>query len=270
MALLALALAKSDIRSSLKSLAASFAQLKIVGPIIGIACYIACLCFLAQRVDLWTISLLKETIIWFVISGLVLFGSFTEVMRGRNLLRRTALLTLVATVMLEFFMNLFVMPIWAELTLQPFVAVVAMTLVVAERKPEYESVKRVLNGLLGLTGLVIAGFVVWQVTTRWDDINKLDALRELVLPVWLTVALTPMIYFIAVLAAYELAFLRINFTKHDRSNRRRAKLALLSTFFKHIQPIAAFGGQWASDVTSAESMAVARQRVRAYRDSAAS
>ncbi len=259
-------LTRSEIRASLKAVVISAAHLKILGPILGLVGYVACLCVVTEGVGLWSTSLIKETILWFVISGLVLFGNFTKVMQGRRLVTRKALLALVGTVLVEFYMNWFVMAIWAELILQPFVALLAMTLVVAEQKPEFESARRVLNALLGTVGLAIAAFVAIQLFSKWEEIDKARSLREFALPLWLTISVTPVVYLVAVLAAYEVAFLRIDFTKEEAGNRKRAKIALWTTFFVRIQPIGAFGGRWATEAVSADSLREARGVIRAYRD----
>jgi hypothetical protein len=268
LALLVWALTKPEIRASLMGVLASALHPKIVGPLLGLAVYVVSVCVLAAGVGFWTASLIKETIIWFAISGLILFGNFTKVMQGRALLTRKALLALLAAVLVEFYMNLVVMPLWAELILQPFIAVLMMTLVVAERKPEFESAKKVLNGLLGVIGWGMVVFVTAQIISRWDEIAGVESLRELALPIWLTMAVVPIVYLIAAMAAYETAFLRIDFGKTHPRKRRRAKFALWSTFFGRIQPIGAFGGHWAKDAASTNTLRDARRVIRAYREQA--
>lgn len=237
---------------------------KLLACFLAVAVYVAAVCYLANRIDLWNTTLVKETVIWFLVSGLVLITRFQNITRGEPFLRRAAVITILATVAIEYLLNLFVLPLWAELLLQPFVAVIAITLVVAEREPKYEPARRLLNALFSGIGLSLAAYAIWNLVAHWNSLDKLEAARELALPLWLGLAVTPVVYLVAVLTAYETLFVRLTFLIKDDVRRRRTKLALLSTFFVQVKQIASFGPPWTARVAAQESLGGARAEMRKY------
>ncbi len=97
------------------------------------------------------------------------------------------------TVFLEFFTNLFVLNLIAEFLLQPFLAVLAMVAVVAERDERSRSVKKLVDGFLALIGFTLLAFVSRQLYVNWGNIDKHATPLQLVLPIWLTFGLLPFI-----------------------------------------------------------------------------
>jgi len=263
----ALALLRREIRSSLRDLTRTALHIKILLPALIMVAYVGVLVRIGLRVGLWNMNLIKGTIIWFIVSGLVLLMSSAKAGKERRFFRRTALRTLEATVFVEFFTNLFVLSLPAELILQPVVVLLAMLSIVAGGEKRYHAAKRFVDGLLTVAGLGIATFSVVQLIRQWDQLNKSANVLEFVLPVWLTIGLLPFIYLVALYAAYESSFNRIDSMAKDRGARRRAKLALLTITHGRTRSLNAFTGDCAEEVASTASLAEARDVIRKYQAS---
>ncbi|MCP2264644.1 hypothetical protein APR03_001982 [Promicromonospora thailandica] len=190
--------------------------------------YVALEAWLGSLVSLWSWSLLKETIVWFFVTGFVLLLNISKVTKERHYIRNRIGAVVGISVFLEFLTNLFVLPLVAELLLQPFVAVVAVVGVVAARKAEHRQAKRLTEGILAIIGIGLLAYNIQQIIVGWNELDGRAILLELALPIWMTVGLLPFLYALSLYSNYELAFGWIEFdNKGTRRSRVRAKIVLI-------------------------------------------
>jgi hypothetical protein len=155
----------------------------------------------------------------------------------------------------------------AELILQPFLVLLGLMSVVAGMNDRHKSVKRLTDRVLIFIGLALLAFTLQQLVVNWDELDKLQAMRELVLPMWLTVGLLPFIYFLSLYSNYEMAFKGIDFRTKDRRARFRAKLAFMTKFHLRAREAHTFNWLWARRLGSADSFRAARQVIDDFRQS---
>ncbi len=67
---------------------------KILLPLAALLAWVGGIVYLGWRAGLWEPNLTSGTVLWFVTTGLVLFGNFNEVSEEENYFRRKALATL--------------------------------------------------------------------------------------------------------------------------------------------------------------------------------
>lgn len=203
-----------DIRSSIGAVVRAFADPKILASIAALVAYAAGLVLLGARFGAWDSTLFNDTVLWFLTSALVLLVNSGEIAEDRCLLWRAARQALGITVLVEAFVNLFVLPLAVELILFPVLLFLTMALAVAESKDEYAPAAQVFNVALALIGGLIFAFVVVQLAglsgPDWAQVG-----RAMVLPVWLTLGALPLIYLVGLVAVWERAVLM-------RRLRRRA------------------------------------------------
>lgn len=267
LAALAWALSRRTIRSSLRDVVRHFLHPKILLPIVAMVAYVGALVRVGWQFRLWSPNVIKETIIWFFASGFILLMNLDRASREQGFFRRAALRTLEVTVFIEFFMNLFVLSLPAELILQPIIALLVLLSLVAAREEQYRTVRRLVDVLLAIIGLSLAAFALVQLFRQWDQLDATARLLEFALPVWLTLGLLPFIYALSVWAAYELAFIRIDWAARDRPSRWRAKLALITVLHGRTRELSAFAGYWPQQAASAGSFTGARSVIRKFRSS---
>lgn len=260
------ALSSRDVRSSFGDILRTVLSPIILVPLGAMLGFVALEVWLGHEVRLWRGDLTKDTVTWIIFSGSVLLFKFDEAAKHPHFFRRRVAAVLRVTGFLEFFVNLYVLNLLAELLLQPFVAVLAMTSAVAGRDEQSRS-KKLADGLLALTGFSLLIFTVRELYLSWGRIDKHAFVLQLLLPIWLTVGLLPFVYLVSLYANYESAFRHINHATHDRKARWRAKLALLIKLHFRSRASHDFAGPWYQRIASAPNFGAARRVVAEFQQS---
>lgn len=262
---LAACLLKKDLRKSLGAVVGFLLQVKIIIPLLLLAGWIAGEVWLGSRLGIWRPDLTKETLIWGITSGLVMFFKYDEAAKQPRYFRRRIVDAFKITVYIEVFINLFVLSLLAELILQPVLVFIVMISAVAGFKPEHKPVKRLMDGLLIIIGVGLLLLVSKNLIASWHMIDKFDLVLQFALPVWLAIGLLPFVYVIALYANYETTFLRVGAFGKNWRDRLRARAALVIGLSIQARKVGSFGGIWLQRVTDAPTLSAAIKVVRAYR-----
>jgi hypothetical protein len=162
------------------------------------ALYCSAVVVLAMRGGIWHTTAVKETVYWFVASGLVLVGKATQASPHdptyfKNLLRQALRVTLIV----EFLVALYVFPFGVELVFVPVVALFVAMQVVASYDPAMEDARKVIDGVLILIG---AGLMLYVTVSAITDLGALltreNAEHFLLVPS-LSLAFAPFLYIVA-------------------------------------------------------------------------
>ncbi len=274
-----LAVRSRSVRESLGAVATSFAHPKVLFPLLALGGCVVGLVVLARQVGLWEGGLTFSVIAWTATTGVGLLFKVAGRKRAEPFFRPTLKWALSVTVFVEVALAFVVFSLWVELILAIVLSVLLMFLAVAETKPELAQLKRFLGTVIGLLGFVIVGLTVARLISGWDTFDKTHALRELALPLWLTIGMTPYVYLLALWASYDSAFSRIDLASEDRAARRRAKLGLVLALHVRAGPANAFAWRSSHQITEAPTVREAyrvgraflvevRQQLRAEREAA--
>ena len=176
------------------------------------AAYSALVVYVAAKVGVWHRDILKETIYWFVGTGLIFVGDAVGSPNKPGHLRRVAKKTFRFTVLLEFFVGLHVLPLWAEFVIIPIVLLFAGMQVVAEHDGSTPDVtKRFISAVLIVIG---SGLFLWALLSVVHDVHGF-ASRENAERLWaapgLSLALLPFLFLAARYSAWELARVRARY-----------------------------------------------------------
>ena len=265
------AFSKPSARSSFVGVIRAFLKPQILIPLVAMLAWVGLELLIGVRLALWNLALAKATILWTLGSaGVLLFNCAQIDSDGDDLrfFRRTILATVGVAAFVEFFVNLYVMSLLAELGFQFVVVVLSLTVVVADQKPEYKSVKVLCEWLLALIGLALLVLTARQIHLHWHQLNVPDVLLDFVLPVWLTIGLVPFLYLFSIFVAYDAAFRRINCGANDRRARWRSGLALLSAIRFRTHAVRRFtgSGYFASKLGEAQTFSAARGVIAEFLD----
>lgn len=200
---------------------------KLVIPIAMISGYVATMVVVLHHFELWKIAYLKGTVIWFFTAGLVMIGEVASSQQDDRYFRRAVLDGFKISVVLEFVVNLYPLPLIGELLLLPFAALLACMVVIAESKGEFKSVHTLLNALFILLGLSLLAYAVHQIYVDASFFLATSTLAEFLLPVALTTLFLPCLWILATYVSYENSFVRLQFFIPDSSLRHFAKTQLL-------------------------------------------
>lgn len=254
-------LSKRDVRSGFSSLFRTLLHPKILVPLMSMLGYAALLVWIGSLLGAWRPALVKDTVVWFVVSGLALFMGLTDAAKQPHFFRNRVAATLGITAFLGFFTNLYVLPLAAELVIQLVLVLLIGLSVVGGRDARHRPVTVLADVLLSLIGLSLLVFAIVALLIHWGEADKHLLLLQLALPVWMTVGLLPFVYLLSLYVTYEKAFDGVDFATEDRRARRRAKLAILAKLHFRHRDAGAFSWNWATRAAHAPNFVAARQVV---------
>lgn len=222
----------ADLPRSLLSVGRAFATPAVLVPFVGSACWMALLIRGGQRLGAWDASLVYDTALWVATLAVVAMANVTESLRDRRYVRKIVLRTVEAGILLELVVNLYVLPLPAELVVQ-FLMVVALSLPAYAKYhiDKYQQVFGFLERVTALVGLSLLAYVAYRLFGGWRDLDGAGLLRSVVLPVWLTVGFAPYLFLLSFFVAYD-KFIRGVWrqTRHLRAARVRGIIAALVGF----------------------------------------
>ena len=225
------AFSKTSVRESFVGVVKAFLKPQILLPLVPMLAWVGLELWVGVRLALWNTTLAKGTILWTLGSAGVLLFNCTQIDSdgdGVHFFRRTILATVGVAAFVEFFVNLYVMSLPAELVFQIVVAVPSLMVAVADQKPEYKSVKAFCERALALIGLALFALAARQVYLDRHQLDARELLLDIALPVWLTVGLVPFLYLFSIYVAHDAIFRRISREEAAKGSRWRSRLALLS------------------------------------------
>lgn len=176
------------------------------------------------------------------------------------MLRRALKLTLF----LEFFINFWVFPLAVELVFIPCMALLVTMNVVAEREPRFAAVNRLIERVLLLIGVVVVLFVAVSAVASVEVVFSRETLEQLLVAPALTVAAIPLLYVVALLTTYELAFMHADLSLKDPGLARRVKWAIARTCRVNLRRIGRFDGQFFVKMRTVDDEADVTNLVREF------
>lgn len=260
----AFVLAWRDSRYMAAGLLRKFCSPKILVPVLVFAGYCAGVIAAGAALGGWTPGLATDTVVWFG-GALVLLFRATEVAGKRQFIRHSLVEPLRIAALIVFFVGLFPLALWAELLLLP-TAVLAVTLsVVAAGRREDAAAKRLVDFAITAGGLGLLGWAMYRTVEDWSAVGSAETVRALLLPMWATVAVVPVVYLFGVLMGYEVVARRIQNADPTPRQGWRALAGLASVLKMRVRDIAAFDTFWAARVAEAGSVGAARAVASQYR-----
>lgn len=258
-------LTRPTIRQSLAALARALLQPPLLATIVAFAAWIGASVTLAAAVGLWNSGLAKDTTLWFVLSGLALVLNPDRATADEAFFRHAMVSAIGITAFLEFYGNLFVFPLPVELVLQPTLVLLVLLRTVAGLQSELKGAKKWLDRLSVVIGLVLLILISIEVVEGWNTLDKVETVRSLALPAWLTVVSLPVIYLLSLYVGYERVLQHARSGPASKRVMRRVRFALLLGFRGSHRDISGFVGWWPDRLASAPSLREALRVIGRYR-----
>jgi len=240
------------------------ALVRFLVPLALYAGWLTLVILIAWRVGAWEPALLKDTLVWFAVSGAVLFFRFPGAATEQHFFRNRALGTIRVSVLLEVYLNLVTFDLWVEIVLFPLLILIGLMVVVGNMN---ESTKRVATFFNVVLTLIVLGLVVavaMRLMEDWQGRDLFAETRSFLLPLWLTAGALPFIAWFSLYATYQTAFVHMR----DRSGRGapwRTKLALLSSFHVDNRELHRFAGFWPRRLAEAGGFRAGRRVIDQFR-----
>ena len=133
--------------------------------------------------------------------GLPILFRFNEFGREPRMVRDALGAVVRTTALVEFFVNLYVFPLWGELVLQPFVAIILMTSIVARSDEKTMTAKRMLDSVSAVLGIAVFWVAVRHLAQHHTEIDGRSTLLSFVQPIVLSFAVVAMTYVVALVSS---------------------------------------------------------------------
>lgn len=232
--------ASRDIRSAMVDVLKAFFVRPILVNVLLLAGYLACIVVMLAIVGAWTAAQLKVTLLWFFTSGLVGLSSSPRLSEEPDIFPKYLRNIVSITILLEFFVNLYQMPILAELVFVPFSAILGMLIVKANAEEEYASTRKLLHGVAVIVGLFLIAYAIWNSIFNFDSIANIGTVRSFYLPIIFSAFQLPFLWLCAVYMAYERIFVRMWVVTNNETLHPYIKRSLILRFRLDIRSI----GTW--------------------------
>ena len=259
-------LSHRNLRSGIAGLLGSLVNPVLLLPLVGMLGWIAVEIWAGWKLALWNTGLVSNTVVWTVGTALVLFFNVTKAVEDPRFFHKTAKGTLKASVFVEFFINLFVFGLLAELLLQFVLTVLLMLDAVSGQKPEHRQVKKVLVALVTGTGVMLLGYTIVQFYAQWAQLDRQVLFLKVALPVWLTIGVLPFVYILSLYIVYDQALRGVLWAAGDWRARWRTGFVLVREFRLRRNELHSFTWLWIKRVAVTPDVTAARAVVRPFRE----
>ena len=245
-------LTRRELRTSLGRLVRSALAWKLSVPAALLGSYTSLVCYALWRLGFWEAAMLKDTILWFVASGLALAYSFDR-SSERGWFRSAIASQLGVIVLIEYLATAYTFSLPAELALQPALVAVGLLHAVSETDSQYRPVTKLTGTLLSLAGLLVLGNAIYQASQAIGVSSS--TVRSIALPAVLAALFLPAAYCLHLAVAYESLFLRLKLGgPRDKAVVRYAKRQLIKALRFNVRRVRGF--------LMADPMALSRVRTR--------
>jgi hypothetical protein len=171
----------------------------------GAALYCAGILAAASTLGVWEASATKETVYWFLGTGLVLAGHATAARPDPDYARALIRRALRVAILIEFIVNFYVFPLGVELVFVPLVGLLGIMEVwnKGQAEPAPRLAKVTGRGLAILGWLVLVTVLV-RIGLHPGDLLTRDTLERVLVVPALTVVFIPFLYLVAWWSRWQL------------------------------------------------------------------
>jgi hypothetical protein len=178
--------------------------------------YVSLIVYILYRIEFWEVSSLKDTIIWFLFSGVV--SAFQAIERAENIayFRKVVLDNFKIVILFQFIVNFYTFSLIGELMLLPIIVVITVFITILDKSAEFQNEKsKPAKKLLELINILIGLYIViYSAVLAVQDIKNLgtiDTFKSVLLPIILSTAFIVFVFIFAFWSGYEQILIRIKF-----------------------------------------------------------
>ena len=184
---------------SVRGLLSAIVDKRILFPVVVYLCWMAAALAAADAIGLWDMRLVKAAALWWLFSGIGLFGVGLEAVKRERAIAGAFKRLVGVTLIVEFVASGASFSLFIEIPAQILAVPFAIAWAWASARHEHRRARKLAFGYLALLGSAALGWGIARLVADWGDIDQGLWWRDLVMPFWLTpVALA----FMALLAAY--------------------------------------------------------------------
>jgi hypothetical protein len=248
--ILSILLVSKPLRNSFKEILRAFFQRKILIVLMSSIIYTFLIVTVLAEFNLWNLTLLKETILWFLFSATLMIFKSVSISNRRNYFIDLLNDNLAYTIAVEFIIGLSTFGFWVEFLFVPFALILGLMISYSENNNRYDNVNKFLNRFLLLSGLIIIICKIFMLTNSAEDYFTWDNVLQFLIAPLLFLMFLPYLFCFHLYVNYETAFLLLK-------NRVNNPILLHYTIWKallHFRTDIAGLKRWSESVTFLNSI----------------
>ncbi|MGE6395965.1 hypothetical protein [Chryseobacterium scophthalmum] len=229
-------IAKKEFLNVLKA----FFHYKILTSIIAFSLYCISVIFLLSKINYWDISLIKDTIIWFLTAGIVVLFNINKV-DSTNYFINVLKDNLKVILFLEFVINFYTFGLITELIIIPIITCITILFEYSKytmlKNSNHIKANKALQQMLSIIGITILIYVLYKTISDYKILFTESNIKSFYLPIILSVLTIPFYYFLAIYMIYEEFFIRLNLMFRDKKIENEIKKNIILTAGLNINKI---------------------------------
>ena len=207
-----LVLAKNKgVRRGMRDIVRAFCRRIILIVIFFQVAYVFGVVLILHMTGFWTLTILKETIMWFIFSGAVLTFNHATKEGAEGLFKKMIVNNLKVVVILEFLIGTYTFSLLVELILLPIVTIIVIFTSLEKSKDEYASAAKFFGGIEAFIGITILAVVVFKAIADLKTLWSLASIQSILVAPVLSICLIPFIFGLNVYSSYEDLFFVLRF-----------------------------------------------------------
>lgn len=205
---------KKDCRKGFANLLQACCKKVLLIPFALLLVYGALITYGISKLSLWNWIYLKDILLWIVFVGVPVCFNATKKKLEDHYFRNMVMDNLKWTAILEFIMGSFTFSLVGELILQLFLGMLIL-LQASCKEEKYAQLKKFIDWLLVITGIVLIGFTVKVAITEFAKFGLVDSLVSLFIPLVFSVFYLPVAYCLAIYSKYNTLYVRMTIRNMD-------------------------------------------------------
>ncbi len=189
-----------------RDLLSSVADRRILLPTAAYSGWMSAALAAANALGLWDVGLLKAAVLWWLLSGLGLFGAGIEAVKRAGAIAGAFKRLLSMVVVFEFLANVASFPLFIEIPVQILALPCTLAWGWGSARQEHHRATRLAFGYLLLFGVAALAWGITRLVSDWEDTDKSLLWRELVMPFWLTTVALAFMSLFALYMTYAATF----------------------------------------------------------------
>lgn len=201
-----------DVRKSFRRVIETFFVKPIMYVLSLMIIYMSTIIYILSEMGLWNVHQIKNTLFWLASVGFMSLLKLETIKNDENFFKHSVVGNLKLLAIIQFVVGVYTFPLLVEVILVPILAFIGGILSIAGTDKKYFSVKRLLEYLLSIFGLVVIGYTLYMVFTNFGEITKEETLYDFIVPSLLTLFYLPFIFIMMVYSSYEQASFRLRYS----------------------------------------------------------
>lgn len=185
--------------------------------------YIFLITILLRNLSIWKRIYIKDIIIWFILVGLINYIKSITDNDFEFSLRKLVKDNINVNIIVEFIISIFTFDIILELIIVPIATILSLLSLYPERNSNYESVYKIIDGIMGAFGLFLAFKTIEVGIYEYKYIDMKDTLVSFMIPIVYSFLSIPLYYIIRLYTKYEIVFVSLPFNKVINSKVKKRR-----------------------------------------------